>query len=85
MSKIELMGRAPLRALLVQEVELNRFRLTLWGVRWGKFTLPASYATPRPLAQVTDVALTIHRRIGLPVAVQRYGEPVRSFRRGEFW
>lgn len=85
MSKVKLMGRTPFRALLVEEVELNRFRLSLWGVRWGNFTLPASCAEPKPFAAVTATALRIHQRIGLPLTVQRCGEPVRPFRRGEFW
>lgn len=85
MSKVKLLGRTPFRALLVEEVELNRFRLSLWGVRWGQFTLPPSCADLKSLASVTAVALSIHRRIGVPLAVQRCGEPVRPFRCGEFW
>lgn len=85
MSKIKLLGRTPFRAILVEEVELNRFRLSLWGVRWGEFTLPPSCADPKPLAAATAVALKIHERLGLPLALRRCGEPVRPFRRGEFW
>ena len=79
------LGRGPRRALMIEQVGANSWRVALWGAQLRDQALDGKLGWLGDYRAVCMAAINVHRSTGLPIGVRQLNNAVCSFRRGVAW
>lgn len=77
------LGRAPVRALIVEQVGPAVWKLVPWGATCSR--LPIIDCRPGAFDAIAKSAIVFSRRHGLPIGIRSTGCAARSYRRPDEW